>query len=774
MRYPIFQRSNPTCCVRMKTVEMNRHLLLITTLIVSMSNQGLAQSPGSSEPGSEDAIAAATTESRFLSPWVSYVPGHRDVPSPTAHLGHIVGAPGELTRTESIYAYYRALAAASDRVKVDVIGRTEEGRDILLVIVGDAASLRQLDQTRSAMTALADPRRTDEAAMERIIAETTPFYMLHGGLHSTETGSPEMLMELAYRLAVSDAPHIKKTRDALVVLINPVAEPDGRDRAVDWFYRHLKGNTDFDRLPPRSPPYWGKYVFHDNNRDGIQRKLALTRATQDAFLKWHPLVVHDLHESIPLLSIWTGTGPYNVNLDPITTTEWHAMAFHEVTTLTSFGMPGVWTWGFGEGWAHVYADSVAINHNAIGRGYETFGNATAETVDRRLEPENEIYAGTPVTEPEWYRTSPPPRTFTWSLRNNVNYQQTAVLAALQYTALHAQDMMRNFWRRGRNAVNKGRIDPPFAVAIPEKQNDRRCLAQLVNLLRAHGIEVGRSRNAFTVEEGSFPAGTYLVRMDQPYRSYALDLLIAQKFPADKTPYEPYDDVGWALPFSLGVEVTPIEDEAVRRVESQSVSEDVTYRGEVRGQGSVYLIKDTGQEALLAARARLADFDAEAAEQPFSLDGEEYPAGSWVIPQQTDLRAALDSVAAELALVVMAVNAAPDVPRHSLDFPKLALLQTWSDTESAGWVRMIFDDQKIPYTLIMDEDVRKGGLETRFDVILFPNTYDSLKDIVNGIDPKHSPLAYTRTPDSPTHGSPTASPDITGGLTWRGVQNLAAR
>ena len=273
MRYPIFQRSNPTCCVRMKTVEMNRHLLLITTLIVSMSNQGLAQSPGSSEPGSEDAIAAATTESRFLSPWVSYVPGHRDVPSPTAHLGHIVGAPGELTRTESIYAYYRALAAASDRVKVDVIGRTEEGRDILLVIVGDAASLRQLDQTRSAMTALADPRRTDEAAMERIIAETTPFYMLHGGLHSTETGSPEMLMELAYRLAVSDAPHIKKTRDALVVLINPVAEPDGRDRAVDWFYRHLKGNTDFDRLPPRSPPYWGKYVFHDNNRDGIQRKL---------------------------------------------------------------------------------------------------------------------------------------------------------------------------------------------------------------------------------------------------------------------------------------------------------------------------------------------------------------------------------------------------------------------------------------------------------------------------------------------------------------------
>ena len=236
------------------------------------------------------------------------------------------------------------------------------------VVCGDAASLQQIEKTREDMARLADPRRTDEAQMEAIVASAKPFYMLHGGLHSTETGSPEMLMELAYRLAVSDAPHVQLVRDKLIVLINPVAEPDGRDRMVDWFYRHLKGKTDYDNLPPTSPPYWGKYVFHDNNRDGIQRRLALTRATQDAFLKWHPVIVHDLHESIPLLSIWTGTGPYNPNVDPSANVEWHTVAFHEVTTLTSFGMPGVWTWGFGEGWAHIYADSVAMNHNAIGRG----------------------------------------------------------------------------------------------------------------------------------------------------------------------------------------------------------------------------------------------------------------------------------------------------------------------------------------------------------------------------------------------------------------------
>jgi len=737
----------------------------------SVAVGGDARDPDTPEPGSREAIAAATTEPRFLSPWVASVPEHPNVPSPTDHLGHIVGAPGELSRTSQIYAYYRALDAATDRVKVEVIGRSEEGRDILLVFVGDEASLNDIDRYRADMAELADPRRTDAAAMERIVAGTKPLYMLHGGLHSTETGSPEMLMELAYRLAVSDAAQVKAIRDRVIVLINPVAEPDGRDRAVDWFYRHLKGKTDYERLPPISPPYWGKYVFHDNNRDGIQRKLELTRATQDAFLRWHPVVVHDLHESIPLLSIWTGTGPYNVNLDPITTTEWHAIAFHEVTSLTAFGMPGVWTWGFGEGWGHFYADSVAINHNAIGRGYETFGNGTAETMERYLDPERNRYTGKPVTEPDWYRTSPPPKKFEWSLRNNTNYMQTGVLAALHYTALHGADMLRNFWRRGHNAVRRGETEKPYAIAIREDHPDRRRLAALVNLVRDHGIEVSRAREGFKAGDADFAAGTFLVRLDQPYRGYALDLLQPQKFPADKAPYDPYDDVSWALPASHGVEVTAIDDEAVRRVQVVPVTEPVRYPGRVDGDGPVYLLKDAGQEALLAARVMLGRVEVEAAEKPFASGGVDYPAGSWIVPDQAGVRPALEKAAAELGLDVEAADAVPSVPRHAVDLPRLAVLQTWSDTQSAGWVRMIFDAQAVPYTLVMDEDVRRGGLRQRFDVVLFPNTDDGLKDIVNGIDPRHSPLAFTRTPQFPTHGSPTSSPDVTGGLTWRGVQNL---
>lgn len=731
----------------------------------------LAQAPDTPEPGSVEAIRAATTEARFVTPWVSYVPDVPGIPSPTKHLGHIVGAPGELTSTTKIYAYYRALAAATRRVRVEVIGTSEEGREILLVAVGDEKSLDEAEAQRKAMKDLADPRATSAQRAEEVMSTIKPTYLLHGGLHSSETGSPEMLMELAHRLAVSEQPHIKSIRSNLIVLINPCAEPDGRDRMVDWFYRHLKGKTDYDNLPPVSPPYWGKYVRHDNNRDGIQRKLALTRATQDAAMKWLPLVVHDLHESVPLLSIWTGTGPYNPNLDPSVFSEWHTIAFQEVATLTAMGLPGVWTYGFGEGFAQVYQDSVAINHNGISRGYETFGNATAETVDRVIDPERNRYTGRAVTEQDWYRMVPPPKKLKWSLRNNTNYMETGVLAALQYAASNRTEMLQNFRRRSVNAVRKGETDKPYAIVIPEKQDDKRRLARLVNLLREHAIEVQRATEAFTVKEGSYPAGTFVVRLDQPYRGFALDLLLPQKYPIDKAPFDAYDDVAWALPVSLGIDTKPIEDASVRNVKVAPVTQLIEYKGQLAADAAFYLVRDSGQEAFLAARVRLAAFKVEAAEKPFSAGGKDYPAGSWIITGAPGLRAAIEKVAADFALDIDGAAAAPEVKRHLVDLPRIAVLQSWIDTQAPGWVRMIFDDQKIPYTLIMDEDVRKGGLRERFDLILFPETGRSLKDMATGIDAKFSPLAFTKTPQFPSHGTPTSTADMTGGFTWPGIQNV---
>jgi hypothetical protein len=474
-------------------------------------------------------------------------------------------------------------------------------------------------------------------------------------------------------------------------------------------------------------------------------------------------------------------------MDPILVGEWHQMAFHEVRDLSALGMPGVWTWGFGEGWAHVFQDSVAVNHNAIGRGYETFGTTSAETMDVRLDLRDEEYAERPVTRREWYRPWPPPRRFRWSLRNNTNYMQTGVLSILRYASQHSEDLLRDFYLKGQRAAERGASEAPYGFAIPETQNDRARLATMINLLRAHGIEVSRARQAFEVtgEAGTpdradgeageptreFPAGTFVVRLDQPYRGYAIDLLEPQKYPAELAPYKPYDDVSWALPVHFGVESVRVDDPSLRAVPLDPVVTEVRYAGRVDGDGPVFLLADSGQEALLAARHRLAGFTVEAAEKPFADGGVAYPAGSWIVPAQRGLRDALGSLADELGLEFRSAAAPPSVVRHVLDLPRVAVLATWSDTQAAGWVRLYLDRARIPYTSILDDSVKRGGLNSRFDVILYPHTGQELAGILQGIDPRQGPLAYTRTATFPSHGAPASSPDITGGLGYHGVANL---
>jgi len=210
---------------------MFRATLWIVLLVCSVP--AIAQSPDIPEPGSLEAIAKATTDPHFISPLVSYVPQSSTVPSPEKFFGRIMGAAGELVGTEKAYAYARALATTSPRVKIFTIGRSEEGREIIMLAIADEAGIRNLDGLKSATAALADPRRTDQAAAEKLIATSRPIYYFNAALHSDETGSTEAVLELAYRLAVSEQPMIRNIREHLVVLLNPVSNPDGRDKMVD-------------------------------------------------------------------------------------------------------------------------------------------------------------------------------------------------------------------------------------------------------------------------------------------------------------------------------------------------------------------------------------------------------------------------------------------------------------------------------------------------------------------------------------------------------------
>lgn len=744
---------------------MRRHLLLLPML-------GLL--PCTAAAQNVDAeytrlIKEYTTDPKFLPATWSSIETSASVPSPFKHFGTIIGAPGVMHHTAEILSYFKALDAASPRVELRKIGTTEEGRDLSIVVIAAEATMRDLDHQRSNMARLADPRRTTAAEAAALIAQTKPVYYIDGGLHSPEMGSPEMLMELAYRLAVSDDPRIEKIRKDLIVVINPVAEPDGRDRQVDWYYRYTKKLTDWDDGFPRNAPYWGHYIVHDNNRDGIQMSAALSRAFAKAYYDWHPIVMHDLHESVPLIYISTGTGPYNETIDPITIGEWQVLANHDMTNITAEGLPGAFTWAFYDGWWPGYAIWVANNHNSIGRFYETFGNAGANTYVRDLSTER--YAGDLVTSAQWYRPAPATKKVRWSARDNINYMETGVLASLGYAADNGQMLLRNFYQKGVNSIDRGRSMKPYAFVIPRyaKQRDPSRTAYLINQLQRQAIEVHRRTSGDS-------AGDFVVLLNQPYRNHAVSLLTKQNFPST-APNPPYDDIAWTFGYLYGVDVQPVNDTTVFHWSGlELMTDSARYAGHTDGTGATYLLKYRAQAEVLPALYWLRDHAprarAYAFEEPTVNAADTLPPGSLYIEPLSPADAKELNTRFNLDLQTP-VAAPPPFPaaRHLLDLPRIAIYHTWTNTQDEGWARYTFEQMGIPYTSISKDDARRGNLRARFDVVVFPSAGGGVEGLIHEIDPKFGPMPFTKTAEYPSHGTPDATTDMTGGMGFQGLMEL---
>jgi hypothetical protein len=704
-------------------------------------------------------IKEYTTDPRFLPASVLNLPDDSTIPSPRKYFGQIIGAPGVMHRTSEIYAYYQELAKASPLVKIQQLGVSEEGRAINLVIIASKESMNRLDHYKQQLSKLADPRKVTSEEADKIIIDSKPIFYLNGGLHSTEMGSPEMLMELAYRLVASSSVEIKNILDNVIILINPASEPDGRDKQVDWYYRYTKSRKEFDDGFMRSTPYWGKYVFHDNNRDGIQVSQALSKAIYKMYYEWHPSVMLDLHESVPLLYISTGTGPYNDNMDPIAIGEWQVMANHDITTLASQGLPGAFTWAFFDGWWPGYAMWVANNHNSIGRFYETFGNAGANTYMRDLS--NQKYAGDPATSREWYRPAPPTELVNWSSRNNTNYMQAGVLASLTYTADNSKLLLRNFYQKGVNNITRGKKESTKVFVIPKKQRDPAMVAYMVNQLRVQGLEIHESTS-----------GDYVILLDQPYRDLAVTLLTKQNYPKEAK-FPPYDDIGWTLGLNYGVDVNAQDSLKYNLNDLKLLTQDVKYTGEVVGSGTTYVVKYKAQNTVLPAlywiksqnkKARLTVID----EQQI-VNTDTLPAGSVFFKDITKAQA--DQIGSQFAIDLISTSTAPTGKQHDVMLPLVAIYHSWFSTQDEGWSRYTFEQRGIPYTSIDKDDLKAGELRKKFDVILVPRMRGEASDFIYGIDSKFGPMPFTKTTEYPSHGTPDATNDMTGGPGLDGMHQL---
>jgi hypothetical protein len=711
-------------------------------------------------------IKEHTTDPRFLPTSVLNVLDHPTIPSPLKFFGTIIGEPGVMHRTTDIYRYYQKLAETSPHLKMHQVGTTEEGRPIHLVVIANDDGMKRVDHYKNQLALLADPRKVNAGDVSKIIGDSKPIFYLNGGLHSPEMGSPEMLMELAYRLTTDQSDATKNILNNVIVLINPVSEPDGRDKQVDWYYRYSKSRKEFDDGFRRTPPYWGKYVFHDNNRDGLQISQQLTKAIFKIYYDWHPTVMLDLHESVPLLYISTGTGPYNENVDPIAIGEWQIMANHDITTLAAQGMPGAFTWAFYDGWWPGYGIWVANNHNSIGRFYETFGNAGANTYLRDLSDQN--YAGDPATSREWYRPDPPTQKVYWSARNNINYMEAGVLASLTYTADNSRTLLQNFYQKSLNNITKAKTEKPKAFVIPKNQKDPAMSAYLVNQLREQGIEVHK------VETGD-KQGDYVVLLEQPYRGLAVSLLTKQNYPKEAK-FPPYDDIAWTLGYLYGVDVKQEDSLKYNLNDLKLLTDAVKYTGTINGEGTNYLLNYKAQNAVLPAINWIKEQNKTS--KVYVLDStavitgikDTLTAGAVAFTGITAAQA--NQITTQFGLDLLATKSAIATKKqHEVTMPRIAIYHSWTYTQDEGWARFTFDQRKIPYTSIDKDDLKLGLLRKKFDVIVIPRLTGTVSNFIHEIPKKFGPMPYTKTPEYPSHGYPDATNDMTGGPGFEGIKEL---
>lgn len=746
-------------------------------------------------------IREYTTEPFFLSPLVDYLPASKTVPTPKAILGDIAGSPTRLPYSSEVYAYMRLLEKSSKRVKVFSIGRTEEGREMIAVAVASEELIAKLDENTAKLAKLADPRllNMDDAAAAKIANEVAPVYYITGTIHSTEAGAPTALMELAYRLAVDESPYVRNIRDHLITLITPIVEVDGRDRVVDverWRIAH----------PGQTVPnviYWGHYVAHDNNRDAMGMTLKLTQNVLNTFVGFKAQVLHDLHESVAFLYDNTiGDGPYNAWVDPLLTNEWQMIGWNNVQEMTRYGMPGVFAHGEFDTWSPGYLMFIAATHNGISRLYETFGNGgTSETVQRTL--------GLNDTERSWFKQNPALPYVKWSLRNNNNYEQTGLLVSLNYFANNRRLFLTNFWEKSKRSILKAKTEGPAAYVLSANDPRPGAQAELLRVLQKQAVEISRATAAFSVtvpvkrpaagggrggrggasgtdtaatdatraaptapktETRQFPAGSYIIRMDQPYSRIADALLDYQYWSPTDPQKNPYDDTGWTFPEGFNVQSVRVTDPKVLDVAMERITGDVTPKGGVAGAGSIYAINNNGENGLITLRYRLQNADFQSAEEPFDVNGQKFNRGSFIIRSVDG--AALDKESKKLGINVTAIAAAPGVKMHPARAARVAIMHTWLSTQTEGWWRQALDFNGVPYDYISTQDVAKdANLNAKYDVILFgPGAGGAA--VIEGMPMWRNPMPWKNTPETPNIGTWAQTDDMRPGLGWQGLENLA--
>lgn len=679
----------------------------------------------------------------------------KHITSPEEAFGFKPGTDRKLADWNQLTKYFQKLASESDRIRYTEVGKTTEGRPFIAVTISAPENLAHIAHYLDIQRRLADPRITSPEEAKPLIAEGKTVLVVTCNIHSTEIASSQSATEFAYLLATGDTPKIRSILHNDIIVLVPSLNPDGEQLVVDWYKKYL--GTPYEGVNP--VVLWQKYVGHDDNRDWASFTQVETRLAVKLINQWHPQILYDLHQQGAdgariYLPPWVD--PIDPNVDPLLESSMNALGTNTALEIASTGKKGVLSYGVYDFWSPL-RDYIAY-HNGLRVLTESASVNIASPVNIPFEKLGRGI-GYDAKVSSW-NFPDPWKGGEWHLSDIVDYQIDAFFSITNNAAVYRERYLKNFYQIGLNAVD--RKSGPYAYVIPAEQVDQAATTRLINLLHTGDVEVERANRDFDADGNHYSRGSYIVRLAQPYGSFAKTLLEIQHYPnIPQYPggplQRPYDVTAQTLPLLFGVKAVAVQDKF--SVQSDAVTTAVQpapghFERSTDGHG--YLIDDHTNSSLYSLFALLKE-----GVQAYRLTGNGAEPGTIYIPQQVGIDARLAELANQFPIEIRPSGEVPQGTALLVHLPRIGLYQSWVPSMDEGWTRWIFDQNHIPYTRVVDADVRKGDLNQRFDVIILP---DSLP---------HAIIHGNGAHDGRDSDGPEVPPEFRGGLGDQGLANLKA-
>jgi hypothetical protein len=686
------------------------------------------------------------------------------VPSPELFYGFRIGADRRLANWTQIVDYFRTVDRLSDRVVVEDLGPTTDGRPYLLATITAPSTIDDLPRFRRMQQQLVDPATT-EAEAARIERDGKVVVLIGAGVHANEVGSSQMMSELLYELATSDEAWVRQVLEQAIVLLVPSQNPDGLQMTAEWYARNV--GTPYEDAP--LPGLYQRYAGHDNNRDAYmltQRESQYLARVM--YRDWLPEVYLDQHQmgsGRARIFVPPYTSPPNPNVDPLVWTEANLLGQAMAARLQEAGKTGV-VWG--EVYSGSWQGAASTNpwwHNMVGLLSEVASTRLAGPVyqqprDERPEqaaaadPHDTIIPAPEETQPRMNYPQPW-LGGRWTFADVVEYHRLAAVGLLEATAANRARLVRNFYGMNRRTIERFASGSPYAFVVPSGQHDPAVALHLLRLLHAGGTRVERASSAFTGDGTTYPAGTPVIRLAQPFGRWVKDLLEAQTYgdagwAASAAPGErPYDVTAWTLGLLMGVDVVAIDRPFTAALEPFDPEETVLAGG-VHGSGSVFVLSHE-PNASITAMARLLDAGAGVSwtRGTVVVNGRTFAPGAIVVRGVSSRT--VNHLVESLALQV---EATPDVPAgDALDIrlPRVAVYEPWGGAIDSGWTRWVLEQHGVRYARVRAADVRAETFPGRYDVLVLPEIPDTL--LIRGLQ------------------GPSIRPEHRGGLGDEGLSRL---